>query len=145
MITYIKIDGFKSFHNFEMDFTPLTVIAGSNAAGKSNIFDALKLLSSLADADKIQKSFREQRGGLLELFTMYDDHTYADRMSFVVEMLVNPHVYDTWGGSEQLKYTRLRYELVLHRFTNAIGMDDAVITLTKFKKLPLLELLIVLR
>ena len=124
MITYIKIDGFKSFHNFEMDFTPLTVIAGSNAAGKSNIFDALKLLSSLADADKIQKSFREQRGGLLELFTMYDDHTYADRMSFVVEMLVNPHVVDTWGGSEQLKYTRLRYELVLHRFTNAIGMDD---------------------
>ena len=25
MITYIKIDGFKSFQNFEMDFTPFTV------------------------------------------------------------------------------------------------------------------------
>lgn len=124
MITYIKIDGFKSFHNFEMDFTPLTVIAGSNAAGKSNIFDALKLLSSLADSDKIQKSFREQRGGVQELFTMYDDHTFADRMSFVVEMLVNPYVSDTWGGREQLKYTRLRYELVLRRFTNSIGMED---------------------
>ena len=74
MITYIKIDGFKSFQNFEMDFTPLTVIAGSNAAGKSNLFDALKLLSTLADTDKIQRAFRDQRGELLELFTQYDDH-----------------------------------------------------------------------
>lgn len=124
MITYIKIDGFKSFHDFEMDFTPLTVIAGANAAGKSNLFDALRLLSSLADSDKIQKSFREQRGDLLELFTHYDDRTIADKMSFTVEMLVNPTVYDTWGGIERLKYTRLRYELILHRFTNSIGMED---------------------
>lgn len=69
MITYIKIDGFKSFQEFEMEFTPLTVIAGPNAAGKSNLFDALRLLSSLATTDKIQKAFREQRGDLLELFT----------------------------------------------------------------------------
>lgn len=124
MITYIKINGFKSFHDFEMDFTPLTVIAGRNAAGKSNLFDALRLLSSLADSDKIQKSFREQRGDLMELFTQYDDHTVEDHMSFAVEMLVNPYVSDTWGGTEKLKYTRLRYELELRRFTNAIDMDD---------------------
>jgi len=124
MITYIKIDGFKSFQNFEMDFTPLTVIAGSNAAGKSNLFDALKLLSTLADTDKIQRAFRDQRGELLELFTQYDDHSYTDEMSFVVEMLLNPTVTDTWGATEKLRYTRLRYELRLHRFTNSIGMED---------------------
>lgn len=124
MITYIKIDGFKSFHNFEMVFTPLTVIVGSNAAGKSNLFDALRLLAALADADKIQKAFREQRGGVLELFTQYEDHTIAERISFVVEMLVNPVVKDTWGGVDQLKYTRLRYELVLKRFENGIGLQD---------------------
>lgn len=124
MITYIKIDGFKSFQNFEMNFTPLTVIAGSNAAGKSNLFDALMLLSSLADTDKIQKAFREQRGDLLELFTQYDDHTFAEKMSFVVEMLVNPTITDTWGITEALRYTRLRYELTLRRFTNNIGMED---------------------
>ncbi len=128
MITYIKIDGFKSFQNFEMDFTPLTVIAGSNAAGKSNLFDALRLLSSLADTDKIQRAFREQRGDLMELFTKYDDHTYAETMSFTVDMLVNPTIKDTWGEIETLKYTRLRYELVLHRFTNAIGMTDIEVT-----------------
>ena len=124
MLTYIKIDGFKSFQNFEMDFTPLTVIAGSNAAGKSNLFDALRLLSALADADKIQRAFREQRGDLLELFTHYDDQTIATTMSFAVELLVNPTVKDTWGATETLKYTRLRYELTLRRFTNSIGMED---------------------
>lgn len=124
MITYIKIDGFKSFQNFEMDFTPLTVIAGSNAAGKSNLFDALKLLSTLADTDKIQRAFRDQRGELLELFTQYDDHSYTDEMSFVVEMLLNPTVTDTWGATKKLRYTRLRYELRLRRFTNSIGMED---------------------
>ncbi len=124
MITYIKIDGFKSFQNFEMEFTPLTVIAGTNAAGKSNLFDALKLLSSLAETDKIQKSFLGQRGDLLELFTYFDDKTIADTMSFTVEMLVNPTVTDPWGATGTLKYTRLRYELTLHRFTNNIQMED---------------------
>ena len=128
MITHIYIDGFKSFNKFEMDFTPLTVIAGTNAAGKSNLFDALKLLSGIASADKIQKAFLEQRGDMLELFTHFDDDTIADTMSFVVEMLVDPVVVDAWGAKEQLKYTRLRYELELHRFVNNIGIEDIEVT-----------------
>lgn len=124
MITYIKVDGFKSFQNFEMDFTPLTIIAGSNAAGKSNLFDVFRLLAALADTDKIQRAFRKQRGDLIELFTQYDDHSVAKEMSFVVEMLVNPTVTDTWGSTATLRYTRLRYELTLHRFTNNVGMED---------------------
>lgn len=125
MITYIKIDGFKSFHNFEMDFTPLTVIAGSNAAGKSNLFDAFRLLSDLAaNSDKIQRAFRQQRGDLLELFTQYDNHTFGHEMSFIVEMLVNPTITDIWGATETLRYTRLRYELTLRRFTNSVGIED---------------------
>ena len=51
MITKIKINGFKTFHNFEMEFSPLTVVAGLNASGKSNLFDALQLLSRLAEFD----------------------------------------------------------------------------------------------
>lgn len=124
MITHIEINGFKSFHQFKMDFTPLTVIAGTNAAGKSNLFDAFRLLSCIANTDKIQKAFLEQRGDMLELFTHFDDETIADTMSFVVEMLVDPIVVDAWGAKEQLKYTRLRYELVLHRFINSIGIMD---------------------
>jgi AAA15 family ATPase/GTPase len=71
MLTYLKINGFKSFHNFEMVFTPLTVIAGANASGKSNLFDALRLMSNLAEVDNLKKAFQEdsQRGNFIEQFT----------------------------------------------------------------------------
>jgi predicted ATPase len=124
MITYIKINGLKSFHNFEMDFTPLTIIAGANASGKSNLFDALMLISSLAETDNIKKSFRDQRGEFLELFTQYGENNYASEMEFQVEMLVNKRVTDAWGNKAVLKYTRLRYELTIRRFINDSGMED---------------------
>ncbi|MEO0043693.1 MAG: hypothetical protein RL329_3141, partial [Bacteroidota bacterium] len=89
MLTYIKINGFKSFHQFEMKFTPFTVIAGVNASGKSNLFDALKLLARLAETDNLKKAFKEQRGDFMELFTQYAENEYATEMEFCVEMLVN--------------------------------------------------------
>ena len=45
MITEIRIDGFKSFVGFELDVHPVTVLLGVNGAGKSNLFDALRLVS----------------------------------------------------------------------------------------------------
>ncbi len=125
MITYIKINGFKSFHDFEMEFTPLTVIAGVNASGKSNLFDALSLLSRLATTD-LKNAFNEQRGNPSELFTLYGDN-YATEMNFAVEMLVNPKIKDNWGGNTQLKYTRLRYELKIKRIENELGVEDLVV------------------
>ncbi|MDX2303189.1 MAG: ATP-binding protein [Microscillaceae bacterium] len=124
MITYIKINGFKSFHQFEMDFTPFTVIAGLNASGKSNLFDALQLLSKLAETDNLKKAFNEQRGEFLELFTKYAEDKYASEMEFTVEMLVNRQVKDAWGNEVNLKYTRLRYELKIRRFTSSSGLED---------------------
>lgn len=128
MITYIKINGFKSFHNFEMEFTPFTVIAGANASGKSNLFDALKLLSRLAEMDSIKKAFKEQRGEFVELFTQYSEGVYAKEMEFMVEMLVNKEVKDAWGNKTTLKYTRLRYEIKIQRFTNTSGIEDLRVT-----------------
>ena len=124
MITKIKINGFKSFHNFEMTFTPFTIIAGTNASGKSNLFDALELLSKLADSDNIKKALQSQRGDFLELFSMYDKGIYADIMEFEVEMLVNHKVKDAWGNEAILKYTRLQYQLKLRRFVNHSGLED---------------------
>ena len=126
MITYIKIHGFKSFHNFEMVFTPLTVVAGVNASGKSNLFDALQLLARLAEVD-LKTAFSEQRGHPSELFTQYDEDDYATEMEFIVEMLVNRKVKDNWGGEVELKYTRLRYQLKIKRESNISGFENLYI------------------
>lgn len=135
MITYLKINGFKSFHNFEMEFTPFTVIAGANASGKSNLFDALTLLSRLAETDNLKRAFSEQRGEFIELFTQYGDDNYASEMEFVVEMLVNKNVKDAWGNDAKLKYTRLRYELSIKRVTNSSGIQDLAVSKENLFKL----------
>ena len=135
MITYIKINGFKSFHNFEMEFTPFTVIAGANASGKSNLFDSLTLLSRLAESDNLKRAFNEQRGEFIELFTQYGDDKFASEMEFVVEMLVNKSIKDAWGNEGKLKYTRLRYELSIRRITNSSGIEDLLVSKENLIKL----------
>lgn len=135
MITYIKINGFKSFHNFEMEFTPFTVIAGANASGKSNLFDSLTLLSRLADSDNLKKAFNEQRGEFIELFTQYGDENFASEIEFIVEMLVNKKIKDAWGNESTLKYTRLRYELSIKRITNSSGIEDLLVSKENLIKL----------
>ena len=123
MITRIEITGFKTFTDFVMEFSPLTVIAGTNASGKSNLFDALQLLARMAETD-LRTAFGEQRGEARELFTQYDDEHYAECMSFKVEMLVNTNVRDNWGGEAELKYTRLRYELEIRHSLTEAGMEE---------------------
>ena len=87
MITKIEINGFKSFYNFEMEFSPLTVIAGTNASGKSNLFDALNLLSNLSRTD-LRNAFADKqlRGEVSELFSKFSDGTSASEISFAVEI-----------------------------------------------------------
>ncbi len=126
MITRIKIDGFKTFHNFEMEFSPLTVVAGLNASGKSNLFDALQLLSRLAETE-IKKAFSEQRGESSELFTNFGEFEgevlYAQQLEFEVDMLVKRSVKDNWGGEATLKYTRLRYQLIIRKEVDERGIE----------------------
>jgi len=118
-----------------MEFTPFTVIAGANASGKSNLFDALTLLSRLADTDNLKRAFSEQRGEFIELFTQYGDDNYANEMEFVIEMLVNKNVKDAWGNEAKLKYTRLRYELSIKRITNQSGIQDLAVSKENLFKL----------
>ncbi|HMO38914.1 MAG TPA: AAA family ATPase [Saprospiraceae bacterium] len=78
MITCIQIDEFKSFRKSAMEFSPLTVIAGANASGKSNLFDAIQLLSRVAEVD-LKTAFSEQPGEAVELFTQYADNEWVKK------------------------------------------------------------------
>jgi predicted ATPase len=48
MIRRVKIQGYKSLADVEVNLKPLSVLFGPNAAGKSNFLDALQLLSRLS-------------------------------------------------------------------------------------------------
>lgn len=114
MITKIEIDGFKSFAAFSLTLPPFAVILGPNATGKSNLFDALRLLSRLATND-VRTAMRELRGEPLELFRRLPDGRISMRMKFAVETLLEPTVRDDFGQEISLTYTRIRYEITIVR------------------------------
>jgi predicted ATPase len=126
MITRIEINGFKTFNNFKMEFAPLTVIVGANASGKSNLFDAMQLLTRIVETD-LKTAFSEQRGDANELFTQYSQTNSSNEISFSVDLLIDKNIKDKFGGEVLLKYTRLKYELKIKKITNERGMDDLVI------------------
>lgn len=62
MITRVKIDGYKSFRDFELPMKPLMVIFGPNASGKSNLLDALQLISLIGTEKDLESAFDKHRG-----------------------------------------------------------------------------------
>ena len=117
MITRIEIDGFKTFDNFELDLRPFTAVVGPNASGKSNLFDAIKFVSRLAQTD-IREAMQELRGRPEELFRR-TARERSDRMAFAVEVLLEPHGTDAFGKSFELRTQRVRYELEIAIRTGA--------------------------
>jgi len=62
MIKRLWVDGYKSLKNLEINFSEgVTVFAGPNAAGKSNIIDLIKLVAATA-TKPIGEAFKDHRG-----------------------------------------------------------------------------------
>ena len=53
MLTQIRIKDFKSYSDATLKLSPLTVLIGANASGKSNALEALRLLSWIAQGNKL--------------------------------------------------------------------------------------------
>jgi predicted ATPase len=125
MLTRIEIDGFKSFEGLAIDFLPFTVVVGNNAAGKSNLFDAIQLMAKLAATD-VAEAFKNMRGDPLELFRQ-TTHGRAKTMRLAVEVLVDPLVRDPWGSEVALSHTRIRYEVTLERREVRPGIERVLV------------------
>jgi len=70
MLRRIKIDGYKSLTGIDVSLSPLSVLFGPNAAGKSNFLDALQTLSRVASSRTLKEAFEPPyRGKPLESFT----------------------------------------------------------------------------
>ena len=113
MITRFACSGFKTFDQFSVDLYPFTLIVGPNASGKSNLFDALQLLSHLATSD-LRTAVQQSRGQPMDLFRIVDERgSRTKQMRFEVDVLLDPTVRDPWGGEKKLRHTRIRYSVTL--------------------------------
>ncbi|MFM9851418.1 MAG: AAA family ATPase [Sphingomonadaceae bacterium] len=125
MLTRIEIDGFKTFKNFSLEFEPLTAIVGPNASGKSNLFDAIRFLSRLAQSD-IRSAMAELRGQPEELFRQTSAGA-SETIKFAVEVFLDPTGKDSFGTSYEVKAQRLRYELNLGLLRSSDGHARSVV------------------
>ena len=74
MLKRVKIRGYKSLVDLELNLKPLCVLVGPNASGKSNFLDALQLLSRIAICQILKDAFDPpHRGHPLESFTFRDE------------------------------------------------------------------------
>jgi predicted ATPase len=109
MLTRIEIDGFKTFSSFSIDLMPFTAIVGPNASGKSNLFDAVRLIAELANHD-VRSAMLNMRGEPDELLRKTSSNS-AREMRFAVEVLLKPEGRDQFGTRFTLKSQRIRYEV----------------------------------
>ena len=91
MLNRVHIKGYKSLSDIEVKLSPLTLLLGPNAAGKSNFLDALQLLSKLATSRTLKEAFDPPyRGKPLESFTVGEKGLKGlvkqDRLNFLMEV-----------------------------------------------------------
>jgi len=98
------------------------VILGPNASGKSNLFDAIQLLSRLASHD-LRMALQDLRGEPLELFRRRPDGEPGTRMSLAVEVLLDHELRDPWGAEVSIKHSRVRYEVEIERRKDGRGTE----------------------
>lgn len=125
MITRIEVDGFKSLRGFSLEFEPLTAVIGANGAGKSNLFDVLRLLSLLPHMS-VTDAFRSLRGHIRDQFSQTKDGP-GSSIAISVDFLLNA----TETNSDEIS-TRLRYSICIQRIasgmTEDLVIDDESIT-----------------
>ena len=120
MITRIEVDGFKSLRDFAVDLEPFTVLIGPNSAGKSNVLDALGLLSRLT-SQPISEAFKQGRGKSIDQFSRHGGKI-AERIRFAVEFLEYGEYPDPALGGKPFQ-SRFRYELSIERRTLRSGVE----------------------
>lgn len=124
MLTRLEASGFKNLVDFTLEFGPYTCIAGPNGVGKSNVFDAIRFLSLLAEhtIDDAARSIRvapsnDNTGDLSGIFFFGQEPATGDgkgeerRFKLAAEMIVAPEVSDDFGRPAQVTSSFLRYEV----------------------------------
>jgi predicted ATPase len=129
MLTRLRVSGFKNLVDVDVRFGPFTCIAGANGSGKSNLFDAIHLLSCLADRPLLDAalSVRDESGKSGNVTNLF--HCVAgelDReMRLEAEMIIPRMGEDDLGQQAKASITSLKYEvsLRLRKGGEMIGPD----------------------
>ncbi|MFO7655744.1 MAG: AAA family ATPase [Bacteroidales bacterium] len=145
MIFRIRVKGFKNLRDTEVYFGPFTCIAGPNGIGKSNLFDAIRFLSCLANKDNTlveaafqirdEKNRKKSAADIRNLF-FHDGNEYSDTIEFSVDMIVPVSGTDHLGQIATATTTMLQYNLIIG-FRNGSVISQSPLFIIKEELYPL--------
>jgi len=124
MLTRLTVDGFKNLVGVDLYFGPFTCIAGPNAVGKSNLFDAIRFLSALMDMPILDAAMavRGERGSASDIHHLFTQTQNGARLPIKLraEMLIPGDGSDDLDQPAEAKTTFLFYQIEL-RYRPAEG------------------------
>lgn len=113
MLKRIQVRGFKSLLDVEIELAPLVVLFGPNAAGKSNLLEAVLLLSRLVTEPTLGKAFEPPlRGYPYEAFSIPGEGLPALLAQETAELRLEADV-QTSGRPNGKKHDALRYAVTV--------------------------------
>ena len=117
MLTRLKVSGFKNLVDVDVRFGAFTCVAGANGVGKSNLFDAIRFLSAIADRPLIEAmtAARDEEGRTTDIRNLFHrtGSDYDTEISFVAEMIVPEEGVHDLGQIAKASITFLRYSLTI--------------------------------
>lgn len=131
MLKCLRLTGFKSLADVSLDFPRLTVLFGPNAAGKSNILDAIQALSRIGTSRTLSDALSEPirgypteafafpAGGLAALLSMNES-----RFGLEAELALRQEVF------------RYRVQLMLQPSSGGLSLTDEYLTALSAKGEP---------
>ncbi len=128
MLTRLRVQGFKNLIDVEVRLGPVTCLAGRNGVGKSNLFDAIRFLSLLADHPFVAAASMV-RGGeeAAGLFTKGGD----GQMRLEADVIIPPRGYDDFNQPAEASCTFLTYSVELRLDPGVASSDPSRFRLTR--------------
>ncbi len=136
MLTRLRVKGFKNLVDVDVHFGPFTCIAGANGVGKSNLFDAIRFMSALADDTFLDaaRSVRDEAGKTGDVRAIFNrvGGIQGRQLEFEAEMIVPETGADDLGQVAAAQTTFLQYKLVLrHRPSGPVQLGDGFELITE--------------
>jgi predicted ATPase len=115
MLTRLQVSGFKNLIDVDLYFGPFTCIAGANAVGKSNLFDAILFLKALMDAPIMDAAMavRAEKGSISDIQHLFTQTAKGICLPIKIEaeMLVPGEGTDYLDQPASAKTTFLSYRV----------------------------------